>query len=81
MKNFNPMQMMMPGGFQMNPMMMPNMMGAQHNQKININQFKQYIPNINDNIFEQLKQQARNQGISEEDIEKGMEFIKNLTKK
>lgn len=81
MNNFNPMQMM--GGFQMNPMqmMMQGLGGAQMNPTINKQQFKQYLPNINSNIFEQLKQQARARGISEEEIEQGMKFIEEITKK
>lgn len=81
MKNFNPMQF---NGFQNNPMQMfmQNMPGIMPNNfQINKNQFKQFLPNMNDNIFEQLKQQARAKGISEEEIEQGMNFIKGLVNK
>lgn len=80
MKNFNPMQMM--GGFQMNPMqMMMQGFGVPNKPSINKQQFQQFLPNMNENIFEQLKKQARENGISEEEIESGMKFIRELTNK
>lgn len=79
MKMFNP--MMMPGGI--NPMQflpgMPNMPGMGGSTPINREQFKQYLPHFNEQIFSQLQAQARQRGISEEDIQQGMEFIKKLT--
>lgn len=46
--------------------------------KINPQQFRQWLPQLNDNIISQLKQQARSQGISEKDIEEGLNFINFL---
>ena len=60
----------------MAPMMGQTMGGM--NPPINKSLFKQAIPSLNDNILAQLAAQARTQGISEEDIEKGMEFLKKL---
>ena len=61
---------------QMNPMM--GQMTGGMNPPINKSLFKQAIPSLNDNILAQLAAQARTQGISEEDIEKGMELLKKL---
>lgn len=46
--------------------------------KVNPQQFRQWLPQLNDNIISQLKQQARSQGISEKDIEEGLKFINSL---
>lgn len=47
-------------------------------QPINQAQFKQMAPNISDNMLQQLVQTARMQGISEADIEAGLNFIKQM---
>ena len=62
-----------------NPMaqMMNNMM-PNGNMPINQNQFRQYLPNIDNNILSQLVQRARQQGMSENDIQSGLNFIKQL---
>lgn len=44
----------------------------------NLQQFQQWLPQINDNMMNQLVQQARGQGISEQDIQKGLQMIANL---
>lgn len=88
MNSSNPFSMMMnmmsQGGPGMgimprNPMakMMNNMMPS-GNMPINQNQFRQYLPNIDDNILSQLVQRARQQGMSENDIQSGLNFIKQL---
>ena len=81
MASFNPFQMMM-GGSIGNPMqMMQQMMGGkkfQNNVKINPEQMKQFMPNINKNMLAQLVEQARQKGISEEEIEKGLDFLLKL---
>ena len=85
MASFNPFQMMMGGmGSPMgNPMqMMQRMMGGknfQNNVKINPEQMKQFMPNINKNMLAQLVDQARQKGISEEEIEKGLDFLLKLS--
>lgn len=84
MNSSNPFSMMMnmmsQGGPGMgiiprNPMaqMMPN-----GNMSINQNQFRQYLPNIDDNMLSQLAQKARQQGMAENDIQSGLNFIKQL---
>lgn len=62
-----------------NPMaqMMNNMMPS-GNMSINQNQFRQYLSNIDDNMLSQLAQKARQQGIAENDIQSGLNFIKQL---
>lgn len=88
MNSSNPFSMMMnmmsQGGPGMgimprNPMaqMMNNMMPS-GNMPINQNQFRQYLPNIDDNILSQLVQRARQQGMSENDIQSGLNFIEQL---
>lgn len=88
MNSSNPFSMMMnmmnQGGSGMgimprNPMaqMMGNMM-PNGNMSINQNQFRQYLPNIDDNMLSQLAQKARQQGMAENDIQSGLNFIKQL---
>lgn len=88
MNSSNPFSMMMnmmnQGGPGMdiiprNPMaqMMGNMM-PNGNMSINQNQFRQYLPNIDDNMLSQLAQKARQQGMAENDIQSGLNFIKQL---
>ena len=45
---------------------------------INPQQFKQWLPQINNNMLQQLVQQARQQGISENDIQAGLKFINSM---
>ena len=45
---------------------------------INPQQFKQWLPQINNNMLQQLAQQARQQGISENDIQAGLKFINSM---
>lgn len=44
----------------------------------NIQQFQQWLPQINDNMMNQLVQQARSRGMSEQDIQTGLKMIANL---
>lgn len=46
--------------------------------KINPTQFQQMVPGLSTEILVQLVQQARAQGISEADIESGLNFIKQI---
>lgn len=66
-------------GMPRNPMaqMMNNMMPS-GNMPINQNQFRQYLPNIDDNMLSQLVQKARQQGMAENDIQSGLNFIEQL---
>lgn len=67
-----------------NPMAQMMSMIQNRNQKpqqtipLNQAQFKQYVSSIDDNVLQQLVQQARQQGISDNDIEAGINFIKQL---
>ena len=45
---------------------------------INQSQFKQYVHKITDDNLKQLVVQARQQGISEDEIKQGLEFIMNM---
>lgn len=45
---------------------------------LNKEQFKSFLPNINNNMMQQLVQKARAQGISDSDIEAGLNFINRL---
>lgn len=51
---------------------------AQQQQKLDPQKFKMLARNLNDGLLNQLAQRARLQGISEEDIQKGMEIIHSL---
>ena len=66
-------------GMPRNPMaqIMNNMMPS-GNMPINQNQFRQYLPNIDDNMLSQLVQKARQQGMAENDIQSGLNFIEQL---
>ena len=59
-----------------NPQAIPTQ--TQQPAQINPAQFQQYVPNLNDNILSQLANQARQQGISEQDINNGLNFIRSL---
>ena len=54
--------------------MMTNQMG----NGINLQQLQKWLPQINDNMMQQLIQQARQQGISEKDIQAGLRLIQQL---
>ena len=52
-----------------------------YNQKppaLNPDQFKQIAPNLTPAFLSQLVRQAREKGISEQDIEKGLKLIQSL---
>ena len=46
--------------------------------QIDQEQFKRIVPNLNDSFLNQLIQKAKEQGISEQDIQSGLQFIKTL---
>ncbi len=50
----------------------------QQQPKLDPEKFKALAHNLNDNLLSQLAQRARLQGISEGDIQKGMEIIHSL---
>ena len=75
MAYFNPFQMaqsMMP------QMPMPQMMPQQQNRPIDPQQFRQFAITLNDQSLANFAQMARRQGISEQDILSGIQFIKSL---
>lgn len=57
---------------------MPNMNISTNQQPINQAQFQQFMPKITDENLKQLVAQARQQGISEEQIKQGLEFVMNM---
>lgn len=62
--------------------MMPQMPMMSQNQQsqppINQSQFQQFAHKITDDNLKQLVAQARQQGISEDEIKQGLEFIMNM---
>lgn len=79
MASFNPFKAMMGGTNSMQMMqMMPGMIPGNNKIKINPQQMKQFMPNINKNMLAQLVEQARQKGIAEEDIENGLNFLLKL---
>lgn len=57
---------------------------ACYNQQMpqfNLEQFKRFVLTLNDNSLNQFVQQARAQGISETDIQTGIDLINSLKKK
>ena len=65
---------------QMAPMMPQNFGFAPTTQtpRIDPNQFRQFAMTLNDNHLQQLIQIARQRGISDADIQSGINFIKSL---
>lgn len=47
-------------------------------QQINPQQFRQFAITLNDSALNNFAQMARAQGISERDIQQGIQFIKSL---
>lgn len=74
----NPLQtlMQMGRGSMMNAL--PNIQKPAQNPPINIQQLKQALPQLTKENYAQLVSQARAQGISEQDIESGLNFLLQL---
>lgn len=74
----NPLQALMQMG--RGPMMnaLPNIQKPAQNPPINIQQFKQALQQLTKENYAQLVSQARAQGISEQDIESGLNFLLQL---
>lgn len=53
-------------------------MAPMQRQPLDPQKFKMLAHNLNDNLLNQLAQRARLQGISEQDIQQGMEIIKKM---
>lgn len=74
----NPLQALMQMG--RGPIMntLPNIQKPAQNPPINIQQLKQALPQLTKENYAQLVSQARAQGISEQDIESGLNFLLQL---
>ena len=74
----NPLQALMQMG--RGPMMnaLSNIQKPAQNPPINIQQLKQALPQLTKENYAQLVSQARAQGISEQDIESGLNFLLQL---
>lgn len=57
---------------------LPNIQKPAQNPPINIQQLKQALPQLTKENYAQLVSQARAQGISEQDIESGLNFLLQL---
>lgn len=75
----NPLQALMQMG--RGPIMnaLPNIQKPAQNPPINIQQLKQALPQLTKENYAQLVSQARAQGISEQDIESGLNFLLQLS--
>jgi hypothetical protein len=60
------------------PPPMQNMLPNQQMPKIDPVQFRQFAMTLNDNSLSQLAQMAKQRGISDADIQAGINFIKSL---
>lgn len=86
----NPMQQMMgmfgrggnPMGGMFPPMggMFPPMPGGQQRRPVDRGAMRRYMSSIDDTHLDNLAAQARQQGMSEEDIKSGLDFLRRLRK-
>lgn len=77
----NPMQLLMTMGQpqqQINPMAQMMQMGTKQKQPINQQQFVQGLANLDKHALAKIVTQARQQGISEQEIENGLNFLLKL---
>lgn len=77
MSSYNPMQLLMQMG-KGRTMPFPNIQKPTQNPPINAQKLKQMAPQITKEDYAQLVSQARAQGISEKDIEAGLNFLLSL---
>lgn len=81
MNSSNPLQMLMQMGMQQqgaNPLQQIMNMGTPRRQPINPQQFTQAISKLDKQSLANLVTQARQQGISESEIEAGLNFLLKL---
>lgn len=64
--------------FPTTPQMMPMPQQQQARPQIDPQQFRQFAITLNDQALANFAQMARQQGISEADIQNGIRFIKSL---
>ena len=59
---------------------LPPQMRPQQQQVTGVNpqQFQQWLPQINQNMLQQLINQARQQGMNDADIQAGLNFINSM---
>jgi hypothetical protein len=59
---------------------LPPQMRPQQQQMTGVNpqQFQQWLPQINQNMLQQLISRARQQGMSDSDIQAGLNFINSM---
>ena len=59
---------------------LPPQMRPQQQQMTGVNpqQFQQWLPQINQNMLQQLINQARQQGMNDTDIQAGLNFINSM---
>lgn len=68
----------------MNTLFNPQLVGqmvspnTQQNQPFDPDKFQRMIPNLNNNLLQQVIQQARSQGIPENKIQEGLNYINSL---
>ena len=74
----NPFQMMQQMPMQQNFGFAPTTFPQQQAPRIDPSQFRQVAITLNDNYLSQLAQLARQRGISDADIQAGINFIKSL---
>lgn len=56
----------------------PQMRPQQQMTGVNPQQFQQWLPQINQNMLQQLISQARQQGMNDADIQAGLNFINSM---
>lgn len=80
MNSFNPMQMLMMMSQKQgaNPLQQMMNMGTQRKQPIDIQKFTQAASKLDKQTLANLVNQARQQGISEQEIEAGLNFLLKL---
>ena len=74
----NPFQQMQMQQMQQNFGFAPSMQNQQQIPRIDPAQFRQFAMTLNDNHLQQLVQMARQRGISDADIQAGINFIRSL---
>ena len=59
---------------------LPPQMRPQQQQMTGVNpqQFQQWLPQVNQNMLQQLINQARQQGMNDADIQAGLNFINSM---
>lgn len=77
MNSSNPLQMLMTMGQRQTPNPLQQMMnmGTPQRQPIDQQKFTSAVANLDKNALAQLVNQARQQGISEQEIEAGLNFL------